>query len=67
MVYELAFTARDFNAAEAEKMGMVSKVVPGGRDEVVRAALQVAGTIAKKSPIAVLTTKKTLQHARDHT
>lgn len=67
MVYELTFTARDFNAAEAEKMGMVSKVVPGGRDEVVRAALQVAGTIAKKSPIAVLTTKKILQHARDHT
>ena len=66
MVYELAYTARDFDAMEAEKMGLVSKVVPGSRDEVVYAALQVAGTIAKKSPIAVFTTKKVLQHARDH-
>ena len=67
MVNELTYTARDFGAAEAEKMGLVSKVVPGGRDEVVRAALQVAGAIAKKSPIAVMTSKKVLQHARDHT
>ena len=67
LVYELAFTARDFGAGEAEKMGLVSRVVPGGRDEVVQAALQLAGVIAKKSPIAVLTTKKVLQHAREHT
>lgn len=67
MVYELAFTAREFGAGEAEKMGLVSRVVPGGRVEVVQAALQLAGVIAKKSPIAVLTTKKVLQHAREHT
>lgn len=66
MVHELAYTARDFTAAEADKMGLVSKVVPGGRDEVLRAALDTAKLIAKKSPIAVLSSKKILQHARDH-
>ena len=67
MVYELAYTARDFSPTEAEKMGLVSKIVLGGRDEVISDALKTAELIAQKSPIAVLTTKKVLQHARDHT
>ncbi|KAH8091390.1 ClpP/crotonase-like domain-containing protein [Cristinia sonorae] len=67
MVHEFAYTARNFSAAEAEKMGLVSKVVEGSRAEVVQAALETAKLIATKSPIAVLGTKKVLQHARDHT
>ncbi|TFK89848.1 ClpP/crotonase [Polyporus arcularius HHB13444] len=66
LVSELAFTGRNFSAAEAEKMGLVSRVVEGGRDEVVAAALETAKLIAEKSPIAVLGTKHLLQHARDH-
>jgi Delta3,5-Delta2,4-dienoyl-CoA isomerase len=66
IVNELALTARDFGAEEAQRMGFVSKVVPGSRDEVVRAALETATVIAQKSPIAVLGTKKVLQHSRDH-
>lgn len=66
MARELAYTARNFSAAEAEKMGLVSKVVPGGRDEVVNAALETASVIASKSPIAVVGTKHLLLHARDH-
>ncbi|EJF58499.1 ClpP/crotonase [Dichomitus squalens] len=63
---ELAFTARPFDASEALTLGLVSRVVNGGRDEVVKAALETATLIAEKSPIAVLGTKKLLLHARDH-
>ncbi|KAI0696032.1 ClpP/crotonase [Cerioporus squamosus] len=66
LVSELAFTGRNFSAAEAEKMGLVSRVVEGGREEVVAAALETAKLIAEKSPVAVLGTKHLLLHARDH-
>lgn len=39
----------------------------GGKDAVVRAAVDVAATIAQKSPLAVAGTKALLEHARDHT
>lgn len=63
---ELAYTARDFGAAEADKLGLLSRVVEGGRDEVVAAALELAKVIAKKSPYAVMSTKRILTHSRDH-
>ncbi|PCH33020.1 ClpP/crotonase [Wolfiporia cocos MD-104 SS10] len=66
LVHELAYTARAFGPAEALQMGMVSRVVEGGRNEVVHAALSTAKEIAQKSPIAVLGTKHLLLHARDH-
>ncbi|KZT08840.1 ClpP/crotonase [Laetiporus sulphureus 93-53] len=67
MVHELAYTARNFSAVDAEKMGLVSQVVQGSREEVVRSAVKLATAIAGKSPIAVLGTKHLLLHARDHT
>ncbi|KAG2357372.1 ClpP/crotonase-like domain-containing protein [Suillus spraguei] len=63
---ELAYTARTFSSGEAEKLGLVSKVVQDGRDGVVAAALQLAKDIASKSPVAVTGTKHLLLHARDH-
>jgi len=63
---ELAYTAQPFSAIEAEKLGLVSKVVDGGRQEVVKAALDLAKCIAQKSPIAVAGTKRILIHSRDH-
>ncbi|KAG8995748.1 hypothetical protein FRB94_008775 [Tulasnella sp. JGI-2019a] len=66
-VRELALTARSFSAAEAQNIGFVSKVVKGGRDEVLAAAIGTAKLIASKSPIATLGTKHLLLHARDHT
>jgi delta(3,5)-delta(2,4)-dienoyl-CoA isomerase len=44
----------------------VSKVVEGGRDEVVKSALELAKFIATKSPIAVSSSKHLLTHSRDH-
>ncbi|KAG2140506.1 Delta2-dienoyl-CoA-isomerase [Suillus bovinus] len=63
---ELAYTSRTFSSDEAEKLGLVSRVVQGGRDAVVAAALQLAKDIASKSPVAVSGTKRLLLHARDH-
>lgn len=66
LVHELAYTARMFSSDEAEKFGLVSRVVQGGRDAVVAAALQLARDIASKSPVAVSGSKRLLLHARDH-
>jgi Delta3,5-Delta2,4-dienoyl-CoA isomerase len=63
---ELAFTASNFDAATAVKAGLVSKVVDGGRDAVVAAAVDLAKVIASKSPVAIIGTKRLLNHARDH-
>ncbi|KAJ7076614.1 Delta2-dienoyl-CoA-isomerase, partial [Mycena crocata] len=63
---ELAYTSRIFSAEDALQLGLLSRVVPGGRDEVIKAALDLARTIARKSPIAVSGTKHLLNHSRDH-
>jgi len=66
LIRELAYTARSFSAAEADKAGLLSKVVQGGREEVLAAALELAKVIASKSPIAVTGTKHLITHSRDH-
>ncbi|KAJ9478004.1 Enoyl-CoA hydratase/isomerase [Pseudozyma hubeiensis] len=63
---ELCYTAREFDAAEAREIGFLSKVVDGGREEVVAAAVKTASEIASKSPVAVRGTKIYLLHSRDH-
>ncbi|KAG6877617.1 hypothetical protein C0993_005621 [Termitomyces sp. T159_Od127] len=65
-VRELAYTGRFFSAAEAHSFGLVSKVVDGGHDGVVAAALELARDIATKSPVAVTGAKHLINHARDH-
>eukprot|EP00450_Noctiluca_scintillans_P012796 CAMPEP_0194495758 /NCGR_PEP_ID=MMETSP0253-20130528/13249_1 /TAXON_ID=2966 /ORGANISM="Noctiluca scintillans" /LENGTH=275 /DNA_ID=CAMNT_0039337067 /DNA_START=36 /DNA_END=863 /DNA_ORIENTATION=+ len=62
---ELALTARNFFADEAKSIGLVSRVLPE-LDSALADAQQVAETIARSSPIAVLGTKKNLNFARDH-
>lgn len=46
LLRELAFSARNFSAEEAYKLGLVSKVVEGGRKAVFEAALEMAKIIA---------------------
>ena len=46
LIRELTCTARPFFTSEAEKLGLVSKVVEGSRDEVVKSALELAKFIA---------------------
>ncbi|KAG6844649.1 hypothetical protein H0H87_005100 [Tephrocybe sp. NHM501043] len=66
LVRELTYTGRFFSATEAQNLGLVSRVVDGGHTAVVDAALELAKTIAEKSPVAVTSAKQLLSHARDH-
>ncbi len=63
----MAYTAQFFTPADAERMGMISKIVAGSREEVVAAALDLAKVISSKSPVAVSGTKHLITHSRDHT
>jgi delta(3,5)-delta(2,4)-dienoyl-CoA isomerase len=65
LVRELSYTARRMMADEALQMGLVSKVCPD-KEALLAAALEVAKTIAEKSPIAVQGTKINLIYSRDH-
>jgi len=60
LVRELALTGRRFSAGEAKEAGFVSRVVEGGRGEVVQSAILLAEEIAQKSPVAVVSTKHLL-------
>ncbi|KAF8266382.1 ClpP/crotonase [Lactarius quietus] len=66
LLYELALTGRTFGAQDALRLGLVSRVVNGSRGDVVRAALELAGKIAGKSPVAVVGVKRFIAHALDH-
>lgn len=46
LLRELALTARDFGPEEAETLGMISKIVEGGRAGVTEAAIAIAKLIA---------------------
>jgi enoyl-CoA hydratase/carnithine racemase len=55
---ELIMTAREFRAAEAERIGFVTQVVPD--DDLVPTALTLAGTLNGYSPFALAMTKQVL-------
>ena len=63
---ELALTARKFDAAEAERIGLVNKVL---EDQAALEAhvMHTATLIASKSPLATRGTKQVLNYSRDHT
>ncbi|RKO99907.1 hypothetical protein CXG81DRAFT_13865 [Caulochytrium protostelioides] len=65
-VRDICLTGRVFDAAEAERHGLVSAVLPD-RDAAVEAAVATAACIASKSPVAVVGTKQTLNYTDDHT
>jgi enoyl-CoA hydratase len=56
--FELMLTGRFVLADEAERIGLVSRVVPDG--EVVDAALEIADQIAANSPFGVWMTKEVM-------
>ncbi|NXE57950.1 ECH1 protein, partial [Casuarius casuarius] len=65
LVNELAFTARKLTAPEALSCGLVSRVFPD-KAALLQGALELAATVASKSPVAVQGTKVNLVYARDH-
>ena len=56
--HDLILTARAIDAVEAERIGLVSRVVPDG--EALPAALELADTLCEYSPFGVTITKEVL-------
>ena len=56
MAKQLLYTARNIDAGEALRIGLVNAVIP--QAELLDAALKMAGQIAKNAPIAVRACKK---------
>ncbi|XP_055051608.1 delta(3,5)-Delta(2,4)-dienoyl-CoA isomerase, mitochondrial isoform X2 [Misgurnus anguillicaudatus] len=65
LVNELALTARKMYADEAKSCGLVSRVFPD-KETMMAGALEMAGEIASRSPVAVQGTKINLIFSRDH-
>jgi enoyl-CoA hydratase/carnithine racemase len=60
---ELTFTGRRMGAEEAARYGLANRV-EADRDAAVAAGLELARTIAAKSPLAVAGAKRSLNHSR---
>ncbi len=56
--HDLILTARVIDAAEAERIGLVSRVVPDG--SALDAALEIADTLCTYSPFGVVMTKQVM-------
>ncbi|MCK4784762.1 MAG: enoyl-CoA hydratase/isomerase family protein [Desulfobacteraceae bacterium] len=62
---ELVFTGKKIDSSEAEKIGLVNKVVPEA--ELKKATYEIAKKIASLSPVAVRLAKKALRHGMEST
>jgi enoyl-CoA hydratase len=62
---EMCLTGRNMDAAEAERAGLVSRVVPAA--ELIAEAKKAAQTIAEKSLPIVMMTKETVHRAYETT
>ncbi|MEM9314149.1 MAG: crotonase/enoyl-CoA hydratase family protein [Pseudomonadota bacterium] len=62
---ELAYTGRNVDAEEAQRLGLVNRVF-ADREELLREVRAIAANIASKSPLAVRGSKEMLLFSRDH-
>lgn len=62
---ELAYTGRNVDAAEAQRIGLVNRVF-ASHEELAAGVMQMAQAIAAKSPLAIRGTKEMLNYGRDH-
>ncbi|MEA3064804.1 MAG: enoyl-CoA hydratase [Sphingomonadales bacterium] len=66
IVRELAYTGRRMGAEEAARLGLVNRI-EADREGVIAAGLELARTIAAKSPLAVAGAKMSLNYSRGRT
>lgn len=62
---ELAYTGRNVEAAEAEKLGLINRVF-ATPDDLSAGVRQLAASIAVKSPLATRGLKEVMNYSRDH-
>lgn len=65
MARELAYTARRFDAAEAQQMRLVNRAY-ASQQELAAEVDATARTIASKAPLAVRGSKEMISYVRDH-
>jgi enoyl-CoA hydratase/carnithine racemase len=65
IVRELAYTARQIDAAEAAQIGLINRAF-ASRELLASSVHDIADSIAAKSPLAIRGTKEMLNYARDH-
>lgn len=56
---EMLLTGRNIDASEAERCGLVSRIVPA--EDIVDEAVRTAGRIAERAPLAVLAAKQAVR------
>ena len=62
---ELAYTGDRMPAERALEVGLVNRVCDD-HDSLVEGVLEIAGRIARRSPLAIWGTKESINYARDH-
>ena len=65
MARELAYTARKLGAVEAREIHLVNRVFES-REALRAGVLEIATSIAAKSPLSIRGTKEMITYARDH-
>lgn len=65
MARELAYTARQFDGAEAQAMRLVNRCYATA-EELARGVSDLAAEMASKSPLAMRGTKEMISYVRDH-
>ena len=65
LVRELAYTGRRMDATEAAQAGLLTRVFPD-REALLAGVIEIARTIAARSPLAVRGTKEVILFGRDH-
>lgn len=65
LVRELAYTGRRLSADEAKACGLVNQVF-ATHQQLVEGVMEIARSIAAKTPLAIAGSKEILNYARDH-
>lgn len=62
---DLILTGKNFSGKEAGEWGVAAKVIDGGKDELLAAAIETAGTIASYSRLAVVAGKEVVNKSQE--
>jgi len=62
---EMAYTGRPVYGVEAARIGLVNRTY-AGHAELIAGVMEVAQSIAAKSPVAIRGTKEMIRFSRDH-
>lgn len=62
---EMAYTGRKVSGPEAKSMGLVNHCY-ASKEEMMENVMQIAATIAEKSPVSIRGIKEVLRYTRDH-